>query len=310
MPVPIRLLLAGPDERALARSAYPALTAAGFQVLAIVDSPTKLRDAAAVADVDLIIVEAQLTPSPEDALALLGDLGDVALAVVLPPAWAPERERFSGLPSLVAGFTAPVSWPNVAVELANRLRQGEAAEEGDDDESQRTKVPSPPVARVEARPAGQESTPAASAAHGGRSVRLAFYGTRGGAGTSTAALRAAQALAASGRRVALFDSRVRGDLHLMSGIAPELVNQLRETGHSVTQNGVTLHLGPPSEELARGFDATVVDGGREQGGFNADWIPVNKHLSEQHIAHLVGAMTSPGSTDSLTLGPLSIEVRD
>jgi hypothetical protein len=38
----------------------------------------------------------------------------------------------------------------------------------------------------------------------------------------------------------------------------------------------------------RGFDAAIVDGGRERGEFNAEWVAVSGHLSEERILRMVG----------------------
>jgi vacuolar-type H+-ATPase subunit F/Vma7 len=304
-----RVLLAGPDGQILTRSAYPALATAGFSVLAVLDSAKKLQDAAAVADVDAIVVEAHLAGSPEQSVRMLAELGDVPIVVILPPAWSAERERFSELPHLVAGFGSPVSWPNVAVELVQRLSPRGHGEEPDPE------AKSPDVA-TQAPPRGKSRAlePEPSATRGssrpGRSVRLGFYGTRGGAGTSTTALRVATLLAASGRHVGLFDSRARGDVLLLMGVPPELIDEARASGQAVAQERIALYLMPPNEESAQQYDAIVVDAGRKPGSFNADWVPVSRPLSEDQIARLVAAKTGKCRTDAVTLGPISIQVED
>ena len=59
-----------------------------------------------------------------------------------------------------------------------------------------------------------------------RRVRVAFYGSRGGVGVSTAALKVAQWLAAAGTRVILIDATGRGDLHLLLDLEPDSIGSL------------------------------------------------------------------------------------
>ena len=80
-----RILLAGPSEAQLMKYAYPAFAAAGYEVMAVVDTPAKLRDVAATGLVDLIVAEANVAATPDEALGLLSQLG-VPLALVLPGA--------------------------------------------------------------------------------------------------------------------------------------------------------------------------------------------------------------------------------
>ena len=121
-------------------------------------------------------------------------------------------------------------------------------------------------------------------------VRIGFYGTRGGVGTSSAALAAARILAGENHRVALFDATKRGDLHVMAEIQP--VEQ------PVRHGAITFFLASPTEKQVRDFDAVVcdavvfdavvVDGGRTRGKFNAEWHVVSKPLTGEKIAQLVG----------------------
>jgi cellulose biosynthesis protein BcsQ len=103
---------------------------------------------------------------------------------------------------------------------------------------------------------------------------------RGGVGTSTAALRAAQLLAGQGLRVAVFDAAQRGDLHVMLGAQP--------TPQPVQHNLITVYLGEPAEEIVEPYEALVIDGGRRHGTFNAQWIEVNRPLDDNALRRLIG----------------------
>jgi hypothetical protein len=284
------VILAGPDEGVLTRSAYPALSAAGFQVAAVTDTPEELRDVAAVAQADLAIVCADVAVTPDEALELLAEVArSVRLAVILPAAWESRREQFTGLPNLLAGFSAPANWPALAARLVERLPACAGRQKTPPAE------PRAPVTQATAAPAAQATGPVAPTAqpppHSPRQaapalqVRLGFWGTRGGAGTSSAALAAARALAAEGHHVGLFDATLRGDLHLMAGMTP--------TDQPISQGGVTFFLRGLDEETARGFSAVIVDGGRARGRFNAEWIAVSKPLSEERLRRLAGLPPLP-----------------
>lgn len=131
----IEVILAGPDEKSLMRSAYPALMAAGLEVAAVADTPEKLCDLVAAASPDLVVVEANIAPSPQKALELFSGL-DVELAVVLPPAWVTQRGRFADeIERLVAGFASPVTWPRAAQQLAERMAENEEREDRGDEET-------------------------------------------------------------------------------------------------------------------------------------------------------------------------------
>jgi hypothetical protein len=113
---------------------------------------------------------------------------------------------------------------------------------------------------------------------------------RGGVGTSTAALRAAQLLAGQGLRVIAFDAMQRGDLHVMLGVQP--------TSQPMQHNLITVHLGEPTEEIAGPYDAIVIDGGRQHGTFNARWIEVSRPLDDNTLRRLIGLPPEeqPGTT--------------
>lgn len=149
-------------------------------------------------------------------------------------------------------------------------------------------------------PAASPATSAAPAAIR-RQVRLGFYGVRGGVGVSTTALKVAQTLAAHGQRVVLFDATGRGDLHVMLGREPE---------PQTTIGSLTVLLGAPNEEAVQNFDAIVIDGGRQAGNFNAQWVELRKPGNEQAIARWAGVIES-SAPRALSLGRLvSIEVTD
>ena len=277
----IKIILAGSDKDSLTRNVYPTMTAAGFNVLAVVDTLGELRNVASAADV--AIVEANIALTPDAAIELLSDLG-TQVAVILPAMWTSERERFAGLPHLIAGLVAPVSWPNVIARLRERIEETDTTDHtlpptgqstGEAEEQTVSTAPAalPPDPQRSKTILGNKPMCASA-------QRIGFYGTRGGVGTSTAALTAARALAGEGKRVALFDATRRGDAHLMAGIQPN--------DRPATHEDITFFLCPPDEERIQGFDAVIVDGGRTRGTFNAKWITVLKPLPKDKVLHLVG----------------------
>jgi len=148
----------------------------------------------------------------------------------------------------------------------------------------------------------QTSTPSVALPVGRRQVRLGFYGSRGGVGVSTAALKVAQALAARGQQAALFDTTGRGDLQVMLGHAPG--------PQPLVLDALQVWLGQPTEEAISSFEAVIIDGGRRKGSFNAEWIEVKKPLSDQALAQWAGTETAR-TPRALNLGSLlSIEVTD
>jgi len=114
----VTILLAGLDENALAELAYPAFAAAGFDIAAIVSTADLLADTVAALEKEIyVLVEAQLFAEPDVATGALAALAPAQVVVILPSWWQAEQERFEELPNLIRGFTAPVSWPQVAAEL-------------------------------------------------------------------------------------------------------------------------------------------------------------------------------------------------
>ena len=148
----------------------------------------------------------------------------------------------------------------------------------------------------------QTSTPSVALPVGRRQVRLGFYGSRGGVGVSTAALKVAQVLAARGQQVALFDTTGRGDLQVMLGHEPGPQPLVLDT--------LSVWMRQPTEEAIGGFEAVIIDGGRRKGSFNAEWIEVKKPLNDQALAQWAGA-EAVATPRALSLGSLlSIEVTD
>jgi len=297
-----RVLLIGPDETELLSQAYPAFRAAGYDVVGTLSTPDALW-ATVGTPPDLVVADVSLVTSADQALELLSEFESTPLAVILPPAWAGERERFAAL-DLAAGFTGPVAWTTVAASLRDRM--GTVAKgEGGAEVNSPVAAPAPPVpdTPVAAPPSPSPPPPPPippsplPAPPGepereaplvrvqppsgiGPTVRVGFYGQRGGVGTSTAALTAARNLAAEGKRVALFDATGRGDLHVMAGVRP---------GQGPTRvGGLVVYTGAPTEELVQGYDAVVVDGGRVRRDFNAEWIAVSKPLAENKVRGMVG----------------------
>jgi hypothetical protein len=113
-----------------------------------------------------------------------------------------------------------------------------------------------------------------------RQLRLGFYGTRGGTGTTTAVVTAAKLLAAQGKNVALFDAAQRGDPYLLLGLTP--------SDQPASSGKITVYPDFALDDARVSYDAILVDGGRERRVFPARWIAVDKPLSEADIAKLLG----------------------
>jgi hypothetical protein len=113
-----------------------------------------------------------------------------------------------------------------------------------------------------------------------RQLRLGFYGTRGGVGTTTAVVTAAKLLAAQGKCVALFDAAQRGDPYLLLDLIP--------SDQPATTGTITIYPNLALDDARVSYDAIIVDGGRERRAFPARWITVDKPLSEAAVAKLLG----------------------
>ena len=99
----MRIVIAGPDETALTSTAYPALTSAGFEVMGVVDDPAQLRDIAATGVPDVILVDAHIAITPDEAVQLISYIASLTpVAVILPEDWKSLRDAFGQ--NLVAGF--------------------------------------------------------------------------------------------------------------------------------------------------------------------------------------------------------------
>lgn len=292
------IVLAGRDEGRLMRAAYPALTAAGIEVMCVVADPDQLPQALAIwskqakASV-IVVVEADLYPTADEAVKALSQLA-APVALILPALWTPYRPKFAAMPNLVAGFPGPVSrWDMLAQRLTELKVEGcpvaalRGASQGQKDETQAQSVAnanqlatSQPITSQPATSSPSLAKPARPPKPQALKTRVGFCGARGGAGVSTAALTAARLLAAEGLRVVLFDATGRGDLHLMAGFEP--------TSGQVVQEGVTFFLDSPTEDLARGFDAIIVDGGRKRSEFNVMWIELDGPLAEAGLRKRLG----------------------
>jgi hypothetical protein len=117
-------------------------------------------------------------------------------------------------------------------------------------------------------------------------LRFGFYGSRGGVGTTTAAVTAARLLTAQGLRVALFDAPRRGD--------PALLLRLPPSEQPISSGGITVHLGLVLDDARVDYDAIVIDGGRQRPLFPARWIELDAPLSETEIAELCGVSRALG----------------
>ena len=144
-------------------------------------------------------------------------------------------------------------------------------------------------AQAPAQPPVQQAAPAANTTAPAprlpfaplrRQLRLGFYGTRGGVGTTTAVVTAAKMLAAQGKNVALFDAAQRGDPYLLLDLIP--------SDQPATTGTITIYPNLALDDARVSYDAIIVDGGRERRAFPARWIAMDKPLSEAAVAKLLG----------------------
>jgi hypothetical protein len=52
--------------------------------------------------------------------------------------------------------------------------------------------------------------------------------------------------------------------------------------------GLMLYLGEPTEETACQYEAIIIDGGRQRGTFNAQWIEVQRPFDEAMLRRFTG----------------------
>ena len=114
-----------------------------------------------------------------------------------------------------------------------------------------------------------------------RTPRLGFWGRRGGVGTTSAAVEAAQQLVAQGFEVALYDAPERGDTFLWLGHTPQ--------SQPYTIERLTLYPQLPATLRADGA-ALVIDGGRQRRECNVKWIEVHKPVSQELLARILAVL--------------------
>ena len=201
----MRVILAGSDAEELARAAYPAFAAAGLEVAAVVGSVEELADVAPAFPDGVAVVQVEVYPSPQEAVEGLGSL-PCRVAVVLPRWWEGERGRFAALPNLLAGFTGPVSWPQVAAEVKARGQGGgpEGRGGGGGGPSPGGGGGEPDGRRLRANTPAPRPGPRLHANGGGPARLVAFWsGPAGGTGRTALALALAAYAAERGVDVAL-----------------------------------------------------------------------------------------------------------
>ncbi len=120
-------------------------------------------------------------------------------------------------------------------------------------------------------------------------VRLGFWGARGGVGTTTAVLTAAQLLTDRGLRVALCDAAQRGDLHLYRQLEPR-------AEPTTLSNGSVIFMGLPAETELTGFAAVLVDGGRQRREYNVRWLRVEQPLRAEELRRYLPVETDGGKS--------------
>ncbi len=275
---PVRLLLAGRSD--VVASWRAAL--AGRETLALLPDLTRKEDwlRALAAKPEALLVDGKLFANAGDLIGHLIPL-TASTYVVLPDAASEDdRNAVSAVAGVKGIHAANLNLTKLARRIVHDLRGDEVAPTAVDERSV-----SRSATAVPAHDGMQQSDRLAPPRR--VRVRLGFYGARGGVGASTAALKVARLLATEGLRVVLFDSRRRGDLHLMLGASP-CEQPYVHTGDDTHPGSITLSMGAPAEETVGDFDAVIVDGGRAKGIFNADWVEISRPLSDRVIGNLVG----------------------
>ncbi len=235
-----------------------ALIAAGLTV-AVVNrrglAEALLRKPAAV------LLDARLFSGLADLQAALLNAQTAIYAVLPAAAGEGERVAVSRLPNVkgVYGPATPVT--DIARAIADQVLP--------------VNHPSEPDRAATTTPPGTEARPLK------RQIRLGFYGASGGVGVSTTALKVAQLIAARGLRVALFDATGRGDLHILLGAEPV-------PDAPLISGNLSVFLGLPQEDAVNGYEAIVIDGGRQTGAFNTAWIRLDQRPSDQQVARWAG----------------------
>jgi hypothetical protein len=257
---------------------------------------------------DVVIVRADVAPRDKE-VEMLAALTRWPLVVLLPPSRFGRRSDLEALPQVRGVLSIPPFDFSRLDALCSAPVATQPCESQPVDRAA-DKIGTPVDVVSAGQTASQNNlprgagpnTPVVKVTTNYRQVRLGFFGQRGGVGVSTTALKVAQAIAARGQRVALFDLAGRGDLHVMLGREPQ--TQVMVVG------SLSLFLGLPSEDIVTGFNAVVLDGGRHVGQFNAQWVEIRKPLTDQAIGRLLD-VEKPEPARSLGIGRLvSIEVTD
>lgn len=301
-----RVVVIGHDRAENTGPIYAALDRAGCQVVGTTEQVGGL-DLARI-DPEFVVVRGDMVPRGQDVdlvktlqpgagvqpwrlVVLLGhNRSDRAGALKLD-----QVERVVIVPPYDFGFLNPAmkqSAPNVVTAASP---SGGPAAQASVPMPQATTPSVKAAAPMLAPTPGSASLPPAVGVNPGlvggpvkRRVRVAFYGSRGGVGVSTAALKVAQWLAAAGTCVILIDATGRGDLHLLLDLEPDSIRH--------TLGNLTLWLGQPSEEIVAGYDALVIDGGRQAGSFNARWVELQKPVKDDELRSLAGLPASETSS--------------
>lgn len=213
---------------------------------------------------EAVLLDARLFSGLADLQAALLNAHTAIYAMLPAAAGDGERVAVSRLPNVkgVYGPATPVT--DIARVIAAQILPIKAQVE-----PERTTTTAPVLTSLpEARPLK-------------RQIRLGFYGAHGGVGVSTTALKVAQLIAARGLRVALFDATGRGDLHILLGAEPV-------PDAPLISGNLSVFLGLPQEDAVNGYEAIVIDGGRQTGAFNTAWIRLDQRPSDQQVARWAG----------------------
>lgn len=263
-----RVVVIGHDRAENTGPIYAALERAGCQVVATAEAVGGVNLAKTAPA--FVVVRADMVPRNQEAALLSAVQGPWRLVVLL---GASRRDKAVDLAQVATVERVLIVPPYDFGFLTSGPAAGPVP-------PVRTVVATPPPPPAAAGAPGPSVSPAGGAVKRHR-VRVGFYGAHGGVGVSTAALTAARLLAAE-TRVILIDATGRGDLHYLLGLAPGPTPQ--------TQGNLTVVLthGAVTDESVAGYDAIVIDGGRQARPVNARWVELRKPLKDDELHALLG----------------------
>ncbi len=210
------------------------------------------------------------------ALAPLGRGGKLRIAGGATPDRFDQAVRLFQ-PTLICA-TAGVFIPDIALPVV-RIPQGADPVPVLQAYFDAQSTPAQPAAPATPQSTPQSPAPSLPLPRPTHQIRLGFWGAHGGVGTTTAVIETGRLLLERGLNVALCDATQRGDIALRLNLEPS--PEPLKVQNAVIFNGI------PVPERLEGFGAIVIDGGRAQRAFNADWIQLHEPLKPEEIQRLI-----------------------